>query len=224
MKGREKMISKSSRTILVCVIGLVVASESLAVHVFNPPWVTNPNDPQWQGGVTTSQVWEFAQGGPSLVEPAHVSNPFGPPQIRFQNTTAELVTDFPQQYGGPNVWTWHVDVDGGGVFLDIHNNPEPLFHKVIHLQYTSDKAGGVPSTNPPGTASAGGVAGLGGAWYTYEWTIEIQPNPNFETIFIPFPASSNIEEIEVNTICVPEPTSLIGLGLGGLAMLRRRRA
>ena len=80
------------------------------------------------------------------------------------------------------------------------------------------------SKAPAGTATPGGVAGHGGTWYTYEWTLEIRPNPPFETIWVPFPVSSNIEEVHVATICVPEPASLGLLACGcATAVLRRRR-
>ena len=94
---------------------------------------------------------------------------------------------------------------------------------MIHLQYTSDKAG-TPSTSPLGSVSPGGVVGYSGsAWYTYEWTMTIQPNPEYEWIHIAFPASANIEDVHINTICVPEPATLGLLGLAGLAMVRSRR-
>ena len=69
----------------------------------------------------------------------------------------------------------------------------------------------------------------GDYWYTYEWMLTIQPNPAFETISVPFPASTNIYEVEVKTICtVPEPSTaaLLGaaaVGLMGYAWRRRRR-
>ena len=84
-------------------------------------------------------------------------------------------------------------------------------------------------SNPPGVAQAGDVAGHGPSdggdyWYTYEWTITLQPNPPFETIFVPFPASANIGEVDVAAICyVPEPATLSLLALSGLALLRRRQ-
>jgi hypothetical protein len=204
----------------VCAALAVTASSALGMHVFNPPWVTNPTDPQWQGGSTTSQSWEYAIGASSLTQPAHVNNPFGTPQVNWQGSTPQFDPNGP---GYTGVWTWHVDVDGGGFMLDIPNDPIERPRKVIHLQYTSDKAGSVPTTNPPGTAAAGGVAGHANAYYTYEWTLEIRPNPQSEQIWVTFPASANIEEIHVATICVPEPTTLALLGVGTLAVIRRRR-
>lgn len=109
----------------------------------------------------------------------------------------------------------------------IPNHPFLRDYKLIHLQYTSGKASsGAPVTSPGGSVSAGGVAGLGGEWYTYEWFIEIRPNPIQGWIFIPFPESTNLEEIWISTICVPEPQAwamIAGLGMTAFAVLRHRR-
>ncbi|HOW18535.1 MAG TPA: PEP-CTERM sorting domain-containing protein [Phycisphaerae bacterium] len=203
-------------SIVVVVASLAGAPAALAIHVFDPPWVQNPTDPQWAGGSTTSQGWEFGNGH------AYVNNPFGAPTVEFPGGSPQLVTDFPQQPGVPTM-TWHIDQEGGGMLLSIPNDPIPRPVKYIHLQYTADKAGGIPGTTPAGAAAAGGVAGHGGAWYTYEWNLEIRPNPPFETIWIPFPVSSNIEEVHVATICVPEPATLGLLLCGGAAAMFGRR-
>ena len=207
--------------VAMAVLGIV--SPALAIHVFDPPWVKNPTDPQWQGGVVTSQGWEFGNGGASLDTPAYVNNPFGPPQISFSPGTPQPVTDFP---GNPGTvtWTWHIDQTGGGMFIDLYNDPTQRERKVVHLQYTSDKASiGEPVTAPAGgVLPGGGVAGHGGTWYTYEWLLEIKPNPPYERIFVPFPESTNIEEVHVSTICVPEPTCLGLIGLLAATFYRRR--
>jgi len=63
------------------------------------------------------------------------------------------------------------------------------------------------------------------AWYTYNGMIEIQPNPDGEWLTFELVDSTNIEEIVIKTICMPEPATLALLGAGGLAMalVRRRR-
>jgi hypothetical protein len=203
---------------------LAIAAPALAIHVFNPPWVVNPNDPQWAGGSTTSADWEFGGGGLAFDHPVAVNNPFGTQQpISWVGASPTFVPVGPQ---GPFSGVWQIGDTGPGSFsIPIWNDPIERPRKVIHLQYTSDKSSTAPpSTNPPGTASAGGVAGHGGAWYTYEWTIVIQPNPPFEVVTVPFPAGTNIEEIHVATICVPEPAGLLSAAAAGLALLRRRRA
>jgi hypothetical protein len=208
---------KSLTTAVLVSAVVAVSGQAFGIYVFNPPWVVNPNDPQWIGGSTTSQSWEFGNNH------VYVNNPFGTPTVQFPGGSPQLVTDFPQKPGVPTM-TWHIDQEDGGMLLSIPNDPQQRPVKVIHLQYTSDKAGGIPVSNPPGTAAAGGVAGHGGAWYTYEWTIEIRPNPASETIWVPFPASANIEEVHVATICVPEPGTVCLVVFGAAwASVRRRR-
>lgn len=203
---------------------LGVVSSASAVHMFDPPWVQNPTDPQWAGGVTTSQGWEFGLGGTALDTPAYSHNPFGVPQIVFTPGTPQPVTDFPSSDPGGVTWTWHVDQDGGGMLISLFNNPQTRERKLIHLQYTSDKASmGPPITTPAGGVLPGGsVAGHGGTWCTYEWLLEIKPNPEFEQIWIPFPESTNIEEVHAATICVPEPATASLLVCGGFAALLHR--
>ena len=61
-----------------------------------------------------------------------------------------------------------------------------------------------------------------GTWYTFNGLITIPGNPPEEWITFEFAASTNIEEIVIKTICIPEPTTLALLALGGVAAIRRR--
>ena len=219
---------------LTMVVALFVASSSAyAIRESNPPWVTNPTDPQWAGGATTSQGWEF--GGGNITTPAYFDNIYGVPQLTVRNGSPQTV---PGPMGPPidgaEVMTWHIDEPGGGIDLFIPNNPRPNARKVIWIQWTSDKGAllnGV-SSDPAGAVTYPGpiigyppTPGNPDAWYTYSAQIEIPFNPPYEIISIDFPASTNIEEVHVDTICVPEPgvACLIGLG-AALTLLRRRSA
>jgi hypothetical protein len=207
---------------------LAMSSSAWAFNDFAPPWVVNPADPKWAGGSVTQQSWEFWGNPSGTTSPSHWNNPFGPP-APFNPVGASPQFE-PNGPGLTGVWTWHVDTTGGGFDLPIPNDPKDRPLKMIQLQYTSDRASlGAPTTNPPGTAAAGGVAGHGpssdgDAWYTYEWLISISPNPASEVISVRFPASANIGEVDVATICyTPEPATLSLLALGGLLVLRRKR-
>ena len=62
------------------------------------------------------------------------------------------------------------------------------------------------------------------AWRIWNVGWRIEPNPAEETIFIHMLNSGAIVDyITVDTLCVPEPTTICLLGLGGLALLYRKR-
>lgn len=194
-----------------------------AEMVWDPPWVENPSDPQWAGGVVTHQRWEFAEN-PGY--PVAMNNPFGQPYVDFNNATYPDIVIGPD--GLTEIPTWHIDQDGGGLFIYVPNNPLPNARKVIFIQLTSDKGPllGSPTSSPTGTVSypKSAINHNGTGWYTYTAQIDLPFNPIEEYIFYAFPQSANISEVVVDTICVPEPATL-GLLLcgGGTALFRRRR-
>jgi hypothetical protein len=59
------------------------------------------------------------------------------------------------------------------------------------------------------------------AVYHDTWHLELFPNPDFEQISIS--GGINVDEIVIDTWCVPEPATMSFLAIGGLAILRRRR-
>jgi hypothetical protein len=207
------------RALVAAGVFAVLAAPALAIPVFDPPWVTTPTDPRWQGGAHTFQAWEFTQ---NPTGPVIVNNPYGTPNIHWPTGAT-----YPDNVVGPDgtttIPTWHIGQDGV-ITIEIPNNPEDRMFKVIHLQITSDKATGQPTSSPGGAFTSTGIANHAPtAWYTYAYELTIQPNPPSETITIPVIFSTNIEEIIITTICNPEPGSLALLMLGGVALLRRRR-
>jgi hypothetical protein len=204
---------------------------ALLAAIVGPAIARDLNPPPWDPALPfqTTQTWEFTHGpGPA---PTTFNNPYGQPWVQFvQGSYWDGSTPELPLIPGPTgelIQTWHIDQDTGGIWITIPNNPLPNAEKRIFWQITSDKAPGSPTSTPPGISLPDpyGPAGFpgGSAWYTYNGLYLIPGNPPEERIFFPFPASTNIEEIVIDTVCVPDPASLGLLAAGAIALIRRRR-
>lgn len=230
------MKPNTSAIALLAVVLLLATATGSVAHDFWDNWAGKP----WQRGEpgTTYQLWEFSESpGP---QPIIVHNPYGVPQLTVQIGQYPDVVDGPD---GQPIPTWHlgeivVGADGtiqeipGTFDVFIPNNPEPNALKLIYVQITSDKGTSQPPNVfpvPSSISSPGPIIKHGPtSWYTYNWLIEIRPNPPYERVQFVFPYSTNISQIVVDTICtVPEPSSLAALGMSalfaGTPALRRRR-
>jgi len=66
---------------------------------------------------------------------------------------------------------------------------------------------------------------LGGGWKHTTFRSLISPNPDWEAIELWGEGGLiAIDQIVIETYCVPEPATMMLLGLGGLGLLRRKRS
>ena len=181
-----------------------------------PPWRGQPN--------TTYQGWTFAtDANPSE---ADVVNPYGTPNATITGTGNTWYALFDGHVG---VWT--LSGPSSSMDLGIPNTPTDYTReKILWTQitwqptYTGEPApvvmvSGIASspvtTYPVGT----------GSWLQSDYSTTLQYNPQFEDVVVT--GSYALGEIVVDTICIPEPSSLALLAVGALSLLtyasRKRR-
>ena len=202
---------------LTVAILLTFALSALAVDYWGgpPPGTWNRGDHQ-----TTYQHWTFED--PGLVGPPNdVFNPYGEPMLDFEGMFEWGQYECPPELDPDGVVEgWHcIEPEGGRIILTIPNTEALDGAKLIFMQITSSKApSNVSATghgsNPGGYTSSTWPTGLaqiqwpstppapyGGAWYTYNYGLKIEPNPQSETITIEVPYCTVIDQIVVDTIC-----------------------
>lgn len=196
----------------VALIGILAPISAQADDLFPPPW-------RGLDGTTWAE-WTFSTPDPAPL-PDQGFNPYG-------------LTDLVVYPGvGQNWWS---ELDGrlgvwplsGEIWTTIPNRPLPLPWKDIWIQLTWEPQapGNTPFvlTTAPEQIFATLVqeTPLGGAWMHSIYSIHIEPNPNIETVVIT--GGINVDQLVIDTICIPEPAGLSMAVLGGLVLLRRRRA
>ncbi|MHC4623781.1 MAG: PEP-CTERM sorting domain-containing protein [Planctomycetota bacterium] len=200
--------------------------------VANVAWAEDYNPPPWQRGGpgTTYQRWEFGTNtrtpAPDEIlneNPATGLEVFGAAPGTVYMPTATPADGVPEGSG-----VWKVG-STGYIEITIDNFDQANPYKEIWLQLTwwAEENPVIYATVPGGTGELWPevVDSQTPGWNlaTYKWHIE--PNPDSETIFItPGLCALYVTEIVIDTICVPEPATLCLLGLGGLFLLRKRRA
>ena len=189
-----------------------------ADDLYPPPW-------RGQSG-TTFEEWQFSTPNPiTPPEPGYV-NPWGVPSAHAYPGTGQYWVD---SWGG-HQGMWPLS---GTVEITIPNRPEPYPYKDIWVQLTWAKQ--VSSSTPvvwdllhnvQGTIIHNVVLGPTGypapndLWYHTTFKIHLEPNPASEIVKID--GTLVLDQVVIDTICAPEPTTIGLLGIGAMLVLRRR--
>jgi hypothetical protein len=168
---------------------------------------------------TTSQTWYFNTNDPMPPMPDVVDNAFGAPFLMVDISPA----------GGWIDGAWALS---GEIDVVIPNDPTLRDEKKIEIWLTwqaGDLTSYLPS-RPLVGVSADPMTGMEmlikpqdpiGDWNVTLYDITIRPNPASEWIAIK--GNILVDQLTINTECIPEPATMGLLGLGSLALLRNRR-
>lgn len=191
--------------------------------------------PTWRGDDgSTYQQWTFDNDA-NPAAPPNVYNPYGTPSATI--TVGDFGEGWLDSLPGLGSMSGYWDLGSAGqISIDIPNRPGGAYKELwVLVTYFEDMTAAPAVT----VQSQGQVSILdevtfqveavdtGGAWMAYFGKWQIVPNPENERVLITGDMfGSIIDGIEIDTICVPEPTSLLSLLVGGslLPILRRRRS
>ncbi|MFA5239876.1 MAG: PEP-CTERM sorting domain-containing protein [Phycisphaerae bacterium] len=209
---------------ILLVIAVCAATTQIAVAEVSPSWRGLPD--------TTSQVWQF--DFPMTPGPNYPYSPDGPAAGGLSPLPG---TELHWLIGSSPQDTWlNTDAGRSGVVplsgsLDIlvdnyDTNPDNI--KFIRLQLTwrpQDQTSGEPlftfldplPTHPPMLIDETPL-NLNWRLSTYAWQLDC--NPPQEQIILG--GTINVDELIIDTWCIPEPATICLLGLGALSLLRRK--
>ncbi len=201
-------------------IGLL-SLPALADDIQPPPWRG-----QWS---TTSQVWEFMT--PDLGSPPDGPAPGGNPPLPSTHAHVFPVGDWipndPSGSGRYGIWPLSGIID---VVVDNHEPPNDYKWVWVQLTWSEMEPGSgaepylfdlYPAPLPGDEPRIVATEDLGFGWFetTYEWFL--RPNPPDEYFVIG--GDIFVDELVIDTWCIPEPATMSLLAMSGLALLRRRR-
>lgn len=195
----------------------ITAADDLA-----PPW--------WRGlPGSTWQHWDFSAGPGGGPPDAGSFNPYGVPILTPLAHAFWLPVAPPPPGPSPRADVWFIN-GPAGLFFDVPNSPQPKPQKWIRIQVTFLDV--IPDVFILLPGGGGGFLGapnvttpLPDPWIHAYWDVVLPFNPPMESILIGAPLGGNIfvDQVVIDTICIPAPGAGIVLGLALCTCTSRRR-
>jgi hypothetical protein len=209
---------------VIVVTFVLFLSQSASAAPLLPPW-------SGQSG-TTHQQWTFDDAD-NPAAPEDYRNDYGMPVANitpgdFASGWVDTVPGFGTQTG-----IWDLG-DGGTIVLEIGNQPVASPYKEIWVQvtYFEDTLIPSPTVDVPGAVLLAEQTEIilveatqpFGDWLMQKTVWQITPNPASEQIVITAlqGATAMVDQVTVDTICIPEPASMVMLILGASTLMLRR--
>ena len=220
-----------TKQILTVVVLLTAFAATAVADDFQPPnWRGHPN--------TTWGRWEFdVEPGAPDAPPITSGDawyqdsddgffPFGDPELRVEPGAGQSWTFEDVRGGSDRVGIWPLS---GYLEVTMQNSEIAREFKQIWIQLTwrSQNGDSIPAIEIIDPAvdftytQSLFEEELPNGWMHSIYHIDLSPNPSYETIQI-FGAV-DVDELVIDTYCVPEPATMAMLSVGGIAALLRRR-
>ncbi|MCJ7729040.1 MAG: PEP-CTERM sorting domain-containing protein [Sedimentisphaerales bacterium] len=212
----------SGRILAIALTVILGAAVCASAAIFLPP--------SWRGEEgTTFQQWSFSEQNYAWVNPdadPPWDNDFGTPQLFVDRNSLWNATV------GEHTGVWTFEGLMGGVGIDIPNNPVSSPEKEMWVELTWKEADlmdfipNVPSINVVADLDSKLVEriqeiSIGDGWKSTLFKITLQPNPPREWVTIT--GDILLDQVIIDTYCIPEPATLGLLSAGALLAFRRRR-
>jgi hypothetical protein len=229
--GEEEKIMKKLMTIcLVFVCVLSTVNTVLADDIYPPTWRGQPD--------TVTARWDSWTGYSYMMYPdAWNSNPglsYLPSAYAYEGASFlpefEGRTDVIKLTGNSQIDFWLPNFDQENPYKEVQI-------QVTYFATSTAQWSGVDASTFPYSAEVSEPVLItdynhGDGWYTDVWDLQIRPNPPSEFIYVNFTDGflggqplypAYLDQVVIDTICVPEPATICLFGLGALSLIRRKK-